>query len=532
MGLKKILLMIIVFVMTISSLSMMNETSVYARESEIIGNYTGEYDGYSGGVVVRREIDINIKSVNNGKIQGVAVLRSSSKAESGYGVNASYYFKGTYDSSTKRITIQGYDWIMYPVGEDHVGNWSFVFLDGIYNAKTKNITGTSENGIWSMECVKKKKEVIKNIKATYHDGQMKKNYTDKATYKDQYFYNNSSKTQGGLARVSMLASATAYKQKQAIAFMEACNFNKEDIFYKKESTSLYDNDKVSFCLGLKHVGSDIIIAIWVKGTSADCEWISNFNVGESGKTHLGFRVAKDEMKKQINEYLFARGINIFDDNVKVWITGHSRGAAVANLYAADLKSKSKNVYAYTFATPRVSKSGKKKGYSYIKNYINEGDFVTELAPKKWGYKRFGQDKKLSSKKKNKMMTVFKKKTGKKYKGLTKKKKNKLVKTFLKYTGNSRGKYYKVKTYKFKFKGKRMTVKSSPYDFCTLGLAQTLVSNKEISNSGINYVAGIVGIDKNAAFVAIKMIYGGKLTPQFGQAHTQVTYIKWLEQMYK
>lgn len=534
MKLKKLLSMILVVAIVITTFGVFEKTDVQAGASEIIGKYTGEYDGYSGSVVVRREIDINIKSISDGQIKGVAVLRPSNKAASKYGVNASYYFSGTYDPSTKKITMQGYQWIMYPVGDGTVGYWEFVYLDGTYNTSTKKIVGTSEEGIWNMKRVNENKKQG-SVKATYHDGQMKKNYTDWAKYNDQYFYNGSSKVQGGLAKLSMLAAASAYNSSHARAFMKACKFNVDDIYYRNEANSLSYNDKVSFCIGLRYVLNDIIVAVWVKGTSADYEWISNFNVGRSGAVHQGFGIAKDAMKKQINNYLSSRGISIYDRNVKVWITGHSRGAAVANLYAADLKSKASNVYCYTFATPRVSQSGKQGGYTYIKNYINTGDFVTEVAPSKWNYKRFGCDLKLSANKKNAMKKAFKKKTGKKYAGFTKKGKGKLLKVFLKYAGKNRGKYYKKKTYKYKQLGKKYKASVSPAEYCQYGLAKALLDSKKYKQDykdGRDFMLSVSSHDPKAYQVSKGMIYNGVLTPKFGQAHTQVTYIKWLEQMYK
>ncbi|MGN0241440.1 MAG: hypothetical protein ACI4CS_07115, partial [Candidatus Weimeria sp.] len=67
-----------------------------------------------------------------------------------------------------------------------------------------------------------------------------------------------------------------------------------------------------------------------------------------------------------------------------WVTGHSRGVAVADIMAkrlSDTYGKSA-VYAYTFASPKVTKSREKdtSRYTNIYNYINPDDLVTTLPP--------------------------------------------------------------------------------------------------------------------------------------------------------
>jgi predicted lipase len=120
----------------------------------------------------------------------------------------------------------------------------------------------------------------------------------------------------------------------------------------------------------------------------------------------------------IQSFIASNNIN---GKIKFWVTGHSRGAAIANLYSKYLTDKYgvKNVFAFTFATPRVSKNvskDSKKIYPNIRNYLNEGDFVTELAPESWGYNRYGEDISLDSKYKSKMKSIFYKDTQIKYEG--------------------------------------------------------------------------------------------------------------------
>ena len=97
----------------------------------------------------------------------------------------------------------------------------------------------------------------------------------------------------------------------------------------------------------------------------------------------------------------------------------------------------------------------------IIDYLNPGDFVTEVAPKKWGYKRYGVDITLTESKKKSMEKKFKKLSKAKYNGFGVQGKNSLVKAFLKYAGNKKSGYYKKKPNK------------TPEFFCKYGLGYVL-----------------------------------------------------------
>lgn len=368
--------------------------------------------------------------------------------------------------------------------------------------------------------------VGRTVTGKYKDGSTKKVLTDQETYKDEYFTNSAIVGQGDLAKLSMLASASTYNKSYAENLMLQCGFK-----YKYFSSKITNksNDKVSYIVGTKNINGTNIVAVWVKGTSANYEWVSNFNLGKK-KTHSGFSKAENGMNKSVTSYLNKQGIK---SNIKFWITGHSRGAAVANLYAKRLTNKysKHNVFAYTFATPRVSKSAKKNGYENIKNYLNPGDFVTEVAPRKWNYKRYGTDITFNEKNKSVMAKSFKNLTKKNYGGFDSKGKNKLVKAFVNYGGKNVKSYYKKKTYHYKKKKKKKKMKASPADYCQKGLALYLHSDKKVQNKGMNIIKIISTQNAKAAVVTAKMYIDGGKTYKFKDAHTQAGYICWLKQSY-
>ena len=177
-----------------------------------------------------------------------------------------------------------------------------------------------------------------------------------------------------------------------------------------------------------------LLAIIPRSAGYKQEWVGNFTVGE-GMMHKGFKAARDEDLRFVKQYMEENGIS---GDLKIWTTGHSRGAAAANLIGAffagggidyfgeNVSVTPEDVYCYTFATPAtvfkdVSKSealsveGTRGGeyadkdtpgeayqytgegtinvtgdeYKCIRNYPFEYDFITLLPPSAWGYTYFG-----------------------------------------------------------------------------------------------------------------------------------------------
>lgn len=150
------------------------------------------------------------------------------------------------------------------------------------------------------------------------------------------------------------------------------------------------------------------LVVCLSGSNSE-QWNSNFDPyglerkqsyagdSEKGVTHLGFADARDYvygyLKNYINQYCSSY-------DVKLLITGHSRGAAAANLLAAKIiKEKNisgknideKNVYTYTFATPNNTSAPDIEDpmYDRIFNIVNPEDLITKLMPVEWGFGKYG-----------------------------------------------------------------------------------------------------------------------------------------------
>ncbi|MBD5154296.1 MAG: lipase family protein [Oscillibacter sp.] len=215
---------------------------------------------------------------------------------------------------------------------------------------------------------------------------------------DAWFTRDASDYRQDLALSSMALSGAAYGRegKDVQEALKALGFEKIESYNYQIFNET--GDQVAYTFGLKTVkdraGKSVrLAAVIVRGTGDYTEWASNLDVGTQAD-HEGFAKAAEELQKNLEKYLSKAGITEkARGQMKFLLTGHSRGAAVANLLAVRLveTAKKENVYAYTFATPAVSTDAVREGYENIFNIINENDLVTQVPLAGWGYHRYGVD---------------------------------------------------------------------------------------------------------------------------------------------
>src|SRR5712691_173337 len=123
-------------------------------------------------------------------------------------------------------------------------------------------------------------------------------------------------------------------------------------------------------------------------TDADCRLVD----GPFGKVHDGFYRALREVWDEI-----AATVAQFQDRAQsLWLTGHSLGAALAALAAAELRDKpDKPVYGlYTFGQPRTGDRVFKRTFdrdfeSQCFRFVNNNDLVTRVPTRAMGYSHVG-----------------------------------------------------------------------------------------------------------------------------------------------
>lgn len=139
----------------------------------------------------------------------------------------------------------------------------------------------------------------------------------------------------------------------------------------------FDPDTCGYSIGIKTApNKDTVFLIACRGSDNVSDWVGDFNciTTPEGK-YTGFARPADRIYKKIKSLIKENGIT---GNVKYFITGHSRGAAVGNLLAEKLMENGTDqadVYAYTFACPDVACLDDFGDYENIFNLCNRADPV-------------------------------------------------------------------------------------------------------------------------------------------------------------
>ena len=187
------------------------------------------------------------------------------------------------------------------------------------------------------------------------------------------FENASTVPSKELAIASLILSADAYEWDLLSSAFEALEFSNPEP-YRYDG---YDGDINRVAYGIASKKLDIngrdtnIIVIACRGTKTEDDKQSNIT-----QMALGFRFAAEDVKTNLDQYILDKRIDT-GLPTKLLITGHSRGAAVANILGtivSDITSNN-NVYVYTFATPNTTTESNRRTYDNIFNILVEGDPV-------------------------------------------------------------------------------------------------------------------------------------------------------------
>lgn len=191
------------------------------------------------------------------------------------------------------------------------------------------------------------------------------------------------------ARDSLELCSSSYNEDELAQKLAERNYENFRYFEKKQETN-YSNG-IAFGIAKSKIQDKDYVCLVIRGTSAK-EWYSNFQIGET-QEHAGFSAAADFVMKSVDTYLDEQKTD--KSNTIVFLTGHSRGAAVANLCAKRMTDSKEYtaVSAYTFACPNTTTAldAKDKQYACIYNIVNPEDFICCIPLASWGYTKYGTD---------------------------------------------------------------------------------------------------------------------------------------------
>ena len=250
------------------------------------------------------------------------------------------------------------------------------------------------------------------------DGTIKQHYF---YYNDFMFYSFDEvyRYQPLIAQASLCMAMAGFSSNNALAWNQTLDENDtrrasnilelyRKIGFKKAECHNYNvpltdtTDKVAYSFAYKYIdddegGFDTLVAVVIRGGQYGGEWGSNFHVTDgSKKNHIGFQSASNGVLSSLKGYVDDIKIK---GKLKLWITGYSRSAAVANLLAHSINENGlgktaishKDTYTYTFATPAGALAGDVLLSSdpNIFNIVSPVDLVPKVAPKLWGFGRYG-----------------------------------------------------------------------------------------------------------------------------------------------
>jgi len=250
-----------------------------------------------------------------------------------------------------------------------------------------------------------------------YGGQINQERDSTATYyySDAYFNDDARVKNLHLATMSLCLELSAWTSKDVPdpnqwgtaeqRAQNAINLLTEIGFTNVETSPDMDSSPQMHSMGAvaayKNIQDTTVIALAVRGGGYYDEWGGNFVLGTSGN-HEGFENGRDEVLKFLKNYIHKHHDDAdggFNDTVKLWIVGYSRGGAVANMVAgyltdngilSEVTFKQENIFAYTFEAPQ-GHVGDNTGYANIHNFVYTYDIVPLVAPSTWHFNRYNSD---------------------------------------------------------------------------------------------------------------------------------------------
>ena len=238
--------------------------------------------------------------------------------------------------------------------------------------------------------------------------------TTSVNWDDAWFNTSSYAYNHDLATTAAVLAASAYTEKNIeAALRDGLGFDSHDPVERHPSGDGYGGnyDQVGYSIETRTTSNGVpIVAVIVRGTPGNGEWLSNLNVADtlensSQETHEGFALAASKVLEAFKGYVGGKGIDL--DKARVLISGHSRGASVANILGAELNDgkgdvngalSPERIYDFTFESPTTTLSSSRGDSSYdnIFNIMNPEDVITRVPLCEWGYGRYGRDLVLPS----------------------------------------------------------------------------------------------------------------------------------------
>ncbi|WP_294429591.1 lipase family protein [uncultured Treponema sp.] len=224
-----------------------------------------------------------------------------------------------------------------------------------------------------------------------------------------------------IARLAAIFSTIAYvhaderpNTNELLKSYRLLGFNESNIYWNYNldyNHPMNQNNQAAYSFAFKDIqtpsGTKKLVFLIIRGTPLSAnEWLSNLNISDSTKkdikVHEGFLSTCEIIKQDFYKFLQDNAISKSDSYFL--ISGHSRGAAIANLLGSifydDKVITSDKMFVYTFASPNVSQEDRTQNdeYKFIWNIVNAEDAVPTVPPNrnKWNWKKFGNTRVIAN----------------------------------------------------------------------------------------------------------------------------------------
>lgn len=233
--------------------------------------------------------------------------------------------------------------------------------------------------------------VVVHLDASLSESKKETGYDLEFRFEDEYFLGSAKTYSKELALLSYGASLANGKKQSGIDFYTTMGYDniKPSACYEDDPTI----DTVHYFFAHKSINDFNLIALSFRGLDYGAEWGNNLTMGETGD-HAGWSIRADEVLEDLKTYL----ADYQGKTLKLWISGYSRGAALANVISSKILREETpivhqdNMFVYTFETPRGLTEEHAIAYENVFNLINNADPITKIAPEAYGLYRCGIDK--------------------------------------------------------------------------------------------------------------------------------------------
>ncbi len=212
--------------------------------------------------------------------------------------------------------------------------------------------------------------------------------TERFFYSDAYFGASGRAENEHLRTMSLVLAIMASHKERAASLFAQTGFSERDLS-AEDMDGEPTRDTIGSVISHKSTIYGEVIAVAIRGSNYRKEWADNFDTGVTGDA-AGFSRSARKITDRIKAYEKRYGLR----GAKLWITGFSRGGAVADLTGkyineelSDYGITADGLYVYTFEAPAAS--CERTGCANIHNVRSPNDAIPLVLPAVWGFSTSG-----------------------------------------------------------------------------------------------------------------------------------------------